>query len=641
MTLRRIQELWTTATMDRLFNSSGIGFVIVAPNRCFLDANNTFCEKLGYTKDELLRMTITDLTHPDDLGFTQKVFTRGVATGATQVFDKRYVTKDGRTLWVRLRSAAVNDAEGKVMYRIVMVEDITEHKANELFLEQMVAIVETSEDAIFRADTQGIIQFWSKGAERLYGYKAEEVIGRQADFIAANTKDPKVADAPGRLMRGEVVVDPSGQALHKNGSVLHVSVLLFPLKNKEGEIIAFATVHRHIGELKRLEEKLRHSQRMETAGLLAGGVAHDFNNILTVIQGAASALVQEIPPGAKSRRHVELIARSADKANRLTRQLLAFSRKQKIAPQVLDPNELLREFSSMLQRTLGNLITLETQYESHWSVKEDPTQLEQIVLNLCVNARHAMPQGGKLRIETRDISFRSGEPLVFDDSPGTVRHAAVPLQPGEYVLIAITDTGVGIDRQDIGRIFEPFYTTRSRGEGTGLGLAVVSGIVLESGGGLEVSSKAHHGSCFRIFLRRSEGVVKRELPRGEEPGQQGKGRVLIIEDDDDVRSLIVEMLDGAGYTVCEASSPKQLVEEGLPMPVDLILSDIVMPDMNGPDFAKYWQARFPEVKFLFMSGYFDEKKYPEQFAQGNLLLKPFKPSELLARVAREIEKSCP
>jgi two-component system cell cycle sensor histidine kinase/response regulator CckA len=625
--------------MDRLFNSSGIGFVIVAPNRFLLDANRTFCEKMGYSREELLGMTIADLTHPDDLAFTQKIFQRGVAAGSTQVFDKRYLTKAGETLWVRLRSAAVNDASGNIIYRIVMVEDITEHKANELFLEQMVAIVETSEDAIFRADTEGTIQFWSKGAERLYGYKAEEVIGRTADFIAANPDDGRVVSAPERLMRGEVVSDPSGQAMHKDGHVLHVSVLLFPLRNKEGETVAFAAVHRDIGELKRLEEKLRHSQRMETAGLLAGGVAHDFNNILTVIQGACNALAQEIPPGAKSRRHVELVTRSADKANRLTRQLLAFSRKQKIAPQVLDLNELLREFSGMLQRTLGGLVTLETRFESHWNIKEDPTQIEQIVLNLCVNARHAMPQGGCLRIETRDISYGPGAPIEFDEAPGAIRHVPVPLQHGDYVLLAISDTGTGIDRQDIGRIFEPFYTTRSRGEGTGLGLAVVSGIVMESGGGLEVSSRKGEGSSFRIFLRRAEGTAKREQPRAEEARQQGKGRVLIIEDDDDVRSLIVEMLDSAGYTVCEAASPKPLIEQGLPMPVDLILSDIVMPDMNGPDFARYWQARFPAVKFLFMSGYFDEKKYPEQFAQGNLLLKPFKPSELLARVAKEIATS--
>jgi signal transduction histidine kinase/CheY-like chemotaxis protein len=434
-------------------------------------------------------------------------------------------------------------------------------------------------------------------------------------------------------MRGEVIHDPTGRSRHKDGHVLHVSVQLFPLKNSEGNIVAFAAVHRDIGELKNLEEQLRHSQRMETAGLLAGGIAHDFNNILTVIQGSCSALVSDLPAGTAIAPYLDLIERASEKAGRLTRQLLAFSRKQKVAPEILDPSVLLRELSPLLQRTLGDSVVMKLQLDARSTVREDPTQLEQIVLNLCVNARHAMPLGGTLTIATRDVENYEAE---LQPPPGYVQHIAAMPGEGNKVVIEISDTGHGIDDAVLQHIFEPFFTTKPRGEGTGLGLAVVYGIVTQSGGGIVVLTSNDKGSVFRLLLPRVVGEIVKQEPQPVLPRTAASGRILVIEDDDDVRSLIVGMLRSGGYTVYEAASPKPIVEKGLEADVDLILSDVVMPDMSGPEFARYWLERNPDACFLFMSGYFDNKKYSDQLTAGNLLLKPFKPRELLARVAQKL-----
>ncbi|HEY0964099.1 MAG TPA: ATP-binding protein, partial [Pseudomonadales bacterium] len=337
--------------------------------------------------------------------------------------------------------------------------------------------------------------------------------------------------------------------------------------------------------------------------------------------------------------YLDLVERAAEKASRLTRQLLAFSRKQKIAPEVLDPAVLLRDSATLLRRTLGDSVVLQLRLESTWKVREDPTQLEQILLNLCVNARHAMVQGGTVTITTRNVSDARAELQVPKSS---VHHIAAEPCAGNHVLLEVADTGHGIDAELLPHIFEPFFTTRPSGEGTGLGLAVVYGAVTQSGGGLAVQTSKNDGSVFRIFLPQASGPAALAEPPAAAPQHvRGRARVLVLEDDRDVRALIVDMLRGGGYTVYEAASPRPLLERGLEADVDLILSDVVMPDMSGPEFARYWLERDPKARFLFMSGYFDDNKYADQLTANNLLLKPFKPAELLHRVAQKLVQDRP
>ena len=630
---KNIKDLWSYEAIERLFDSGGIGFFFVSPDQRILDVNSAMCRKTGYARHELLAMSISDLTHPDDMEFTSGLFQRVNEANVINVFEKRYLTKSGSVLWCKLRSEAVRDKDGNVLYRIVMAEDITEEKLNEVFHEQMAAIVETSGDAIFRSNKDGIIEFWSKGAEQMYGYSAEEVLGRNAGIIVAKPESKNIREAIDKLARGEMVMDPESLARHKDGHFIDVSVQVFPIRDKHQDIIAFAAVHRDISKLKQLEDQLRHSQRMETAGLLAGGIAHDFNNILTVIQGETEALADSISIDTQAAHSLDMIAKSSERASRLTRQLLAFSRKQQRNTQIMDPNALLDDFVFVLSQTLGAEISLETHFDSSWPVIEDPTQLEQVILNLMINARHAMPQGGRLTVSTRNVTVES-EDLLFE--PEKIYFAPHPIEQGEYVMLSVADTGMGMDFPVLEHIFDPFYTTKPKGEGTGLGLSVVYGIVAQGGGSIRVITKAGNGSQFQVFLPRAEeGVLSGNTQSTDGRGKY-KGTILVLEDNEDVRRFSSSLLRSAGYLVIEAENPKQVLDKEVDGNVDLILSDVVMPEMSGPEFSAIWLKQHPEANFLFMSGFVDNYNSQDLLNPGNFLKKPFKPAELLERVRRKL-----
>ncbi len=621
--------------MERMFASSGIGLVFVSPAGRLLDVNDTFCDKLGYAREQLLQMNVGDLTHPEDQGMTTHLFKHFTDPNRVNIFEKRYIDSKGSALWFKMRSEPVYNADGTPPNRIVMVEDITREKLDELNLELMAAITESSNDAVFRTDLEGRIQFWGKGAERLYGYTEAEVLGRHAGFLACVPDDDMLLSVPARISRGEIVVDPDALSTHKDGHPIEISALIFPIRQKDGTLAGVAAVHRDMTEFKQLQVELRHSQRLETAGLLAGGVAHDFNNIITVIKGAGYLLEEELPASPTASAHLQLIERAADRASRLTRQLLAFSRKQKITPIVLDPNEHLRESVSLLTRTLGDDVRLRTTFASTWLVREDITQFEQVLLNLAVNARHAMPKGGTLTIDTRDIALPEGHKF---DASTRLRYTPAPIKPGSYVMLSVTDTGVGMERETLEQIFDPFFTTRDKGEGAGLGLSVVYGIVTQIGGGITVLTQTGEGSEFQIYLPRTEHRVERTVQAPVPAAIKHSGRILVLEDDDNVRTLTSSVLKGAGYTVVEANNPRAVLNGSVDMNVDLILSDVMMPEMSGPEFSEIWLNRHPNAKFLFMSGFFDSETLDRKLTGKMLIQKPFRPSELLQQVSRIINQ---
>jgi two-component system cell cycle sensor histidine kinase/response regulator CckA len=628
-----IKDVWTFELMERMFASSGLGLLLIAADGCLLDVNDTFCTKLGYGRDELLGVNIAELAHPDDRALTSQLFQHASDRNGENGFEKRYLHSDGSTLWFKMRSEPVEADDGANQpHRIVMVEDITREKLDEINLELMAAITESSDDAVFRTDLEGRIQFWGKGAERLYGYTAAEVLGKPAFFLASEPDDEALMLClQERIARGEVVIDPDAITVHKDGRLLEISALIFPIRQRDGTFAGIAAVHRDISAFKQLQVELRHSQRLETAGLLAGGVAHDFNNIITVIKGAGYLLAEELPVTASTSSHLQLIDRAAERAARLTRQLLAFSRKQKITPVVLDPNEHLRESVTLLTRTLGDDIRLLTDFASGWLVREDITQFEQVLLNLAVNARHAMPKGGVLTIRTCDVTIADGHKF---EASTKLRYTPTPLKPGSYVLLTVADTGVGMERGTLERIFDPFFTTRENGEGAGLGLSVVYGIVTQVGGGISVLTQRGVGSEFQIFLPRTESRVERMAEPKTPAVHRNSGRILVLEDDDTVRMLTSSLLKGAGYTVVEAANPRVVLSGDVPDDFDLVLSDVMMPEMSGPEFSEVWLARHPGSKFLFMSGYFDTQTLNDKLTGKPLIQKPFKPADLLLQVGR-------
>ncbi|MGH7171399.1 MAG: HDOD domain-containing protein [Gemmataceae bacterium] len=392
-------------------------------------------------------------------------------------------------------------------------------------------------------------------------------------------------------------------------------------------------LHQSEAALRRSEEQLRQAQKMEAIGQLAGGVAHDFNNLLTIISGYSDLLLNGIlGPQDSAREAVTEIRKAAERATTLTRQLLAFSRRQVLNPQVLVLNSVIQDMDKMLRRLIGEDVQLASLLAANLdAVKADPGQIEQVLLNLAVNARDAMPQGGRLTLETANV--------VLDE---TYTRSHPGIQPGPFVMLAVTDSGCGMDEATQARIFEPFFTTKGAGKGTGLGLATVYGIVKQSGGSIYVYSEVGRGTSFKVYLPRTEETSIAHLrPAGPTPPARAGGQetLLIVEDDDSVRALTRTVLRGHSYNVIEAVDAEEALRwvEEHPQPIHLLVTDVVMPGMSGRALAERLSASRPELKVLYVSGYTDDAVVRHGLLEAEIafLQKPFTP-DALARKVREL-----
>ena len=403
-----------------------------------------------------------------------------------------------------------------------------------------------------------------------------------------------------------------------------------PMRDSEGEVTGVIGIALDVTERKHLAEQLRQSQKMQAVGQLAGGVAHDFNNLLMVVKGHAEILLNRIPANSPLRSNAESVDRAADRAAALTRQLLAFSRMQVLRPRVLDLNEVVSGMTKMFSRVIGENIEMTFVPASHLGrVKADPGQIEQVLLNLVVNARDAMPDGGRLTIETTNIQL--------DRDYSATHHN---IQPGPWIMLTVTDTGCGMDAKTQARIFEPFFTTKEQGKGTGLGLATVYGVVKQSGGFIYVYSEVGQGTTFKVYLPMVVAEVDKEAaekapalpPRGSET-------VLFVEDEESVRELVVEYLRGAGYRVLEACDGAQALQMAAAHngTIDILVTDVVMPRISGRELASQIAAARPNVKVLFISGYTDDSIFRHGVLQGGVayLQKPFNLKSIAQKI-REV-----
>jgi PAS domain S-box-containing protein len=414
--------------------------------------------------------------------------------------------------------------------------------------------------------------------------------------------------------------------LRKDGTRVPVLIGVAMLKASEGSVIAYVV---DLTERRRLESQFLQAQKMEAVGQLAGGIAHDFNNLLTVILGYSDLLAAKLDSGSHELGELDEIRTAAERAASLTRQLLAFSRRQVLERRVLDVSDLIAHTERMLRRLIGEDVELVTVLSPALRrVSADAGQLEQVIMNLAVNARDAMPRGGKLTIETANVEL---------DEAYARRHATV--RPGSYVMIAVSDTGVGMSGETLAHMFEPFFTTKERGKGTGLGLATVYGIVKQTGGSVWVYSEVGKGTTFKIYLPVvEEGVEVEPVPAAEPVSLVGSETVLLVEDEGAVRALSRSILERYGYTVLEAGSGKEGLDVArqYPLPIHLVLTDVVMPEMGGSDLATRLEALRPGVRVLYMSGYTDDAVVRHGLLEkGRVFLqKPFTP-ETLARKVRE------
>lgn len=496
-------------------------------------------------------------------------------------------------------------------------------------------LCENVSDLIFSLDEEGFFTDANRKTE-LLGYRVEEVIGKHfTEFLTPKSREiaqHHFEKAKARESRRDLY---EVEVLKKDGTIAHVELSMSTLY-QEGRFFGRFGVARDISERKRaevemasLQEQLRQAQKMEAVGRLAGGIAHDFNNVLTVMKGTCQLSLLDLRPQDPLYANLKEIERCVDRAADLTRQLLIFSRKQVIEMRVLDLNRLIKNLDKMLHRLLGEDVELVTSFDEHLgTIKADPGQLEQVIINLVVNARDAMPRGGKLTIETSNVEL--------DEEYGR-KHIGV--EPGPYVMVSVSDTGVGMTPEVRERIFEPFFTTKAEGRGTGLGLSTVYGIVKQIGGSIWVYSEPGRGTTFKIYLPRVDAPLEEikketlpEIPRGTET-------VLVVEDERTVRELAVRLLKKQGYNVLEAADGGKafLLCEKHREPIHLILTDVVMPGMSGRELAERLRKIHPEARVLFMSGYTDDVIFHHGvLSEGTgFIEKPFT-LETLARKVRQV-----
>ena len=468
------------------------------------------------------------------------------------------------------------------------------------FRARLAAIIDSSEDAIIGKNLDGTVTAWNRGAERIYGYAPDEIVGRNISLLTPKDRPDEIPQILERIRRGEHFEHYETVRVTKDGRRLDVSISISPIREPGGQIVGASAIARDVTAQKRAEEHLRQGQKMEAVGRLAGGLAHDFNNILGIITACTELLRTQTASGGDPSEYTANIQKAVERGASLTRQLLAFTRKSPIQPQLIDLNARLKDVTKLIRPLMGDDVEIIINPRCSAAVIEiDPGQFDQVVLNLAVNSRDAMPKGGKFILETA---------LVDLDANFVEQHG--PMNAGSYVLLAASDTGTGMDPATVSRIFEPFFTTKEVGKGTGLGLATVYAIVQQGGGYVWVYSEPGSGTTFKIYLPSAENKIgEKPQPETEITVRRREGTtILLVEDDEIMLGLTRQLLEANGYSVLDAMDGAAALElmRAHSSRIDVLLTDVVMRGMNGPDLATKILATNPEVKPVFMSGYTGE-----------------------------------
>jgi two-component system cell cycle sensor histidine kinase/response regulator CckA len=618
------------AAYRRLVDACPVGMFSLDGDGRFSYVNPALAGWWGGTAPELTGRPFHDIVVPEE---RERVggrlsFGPGAGPGAVALeFGGRTRTGAARVYRLHARPAV---EDGRVVGAHGLVLDVTEDRRLEEALrsseEQFRLLMDGSEQVFFYVhDRDGVFQYLSPSVESVVGYRPEEMVGRNYEaFHPAGGIRDEVRRRTEEGLQDRASGKPYEAVLRtRDGSLVHLEITESPLR-VDGQVVGLRGFARDITARKRLEEKLRQSQKMEAVGQLAGGVAHDFNNLLTSIIGHLELALSELDEDDPLREELLEAQRSSGRAAELTRQLLAFSRKQVLRPRVIDLNDVVRELTRLLERLIGEQVELRTELcPEPARVLADQGQVEQVIVNLAVNARDAMPQGGVLRIETR--RHRGALAGVAGDGED-------PL-----VRLSVSDSGRGMDEAVKARVFEPFFTTKEQGRGTGLGLSTVYGIVTQTGGAIQVESAPGEGTVFHVDLRESVGQLPAEVRQPIEELAPGSGRVLVVEDEDGVRMLCTKILRRHGYEVVGVSDgPAALArlqaEAGA---FDLVLTDVVMPGLSGPEVLREARRLQPGIRGVAMSGYTEQAITHHGVLEEtpHFLQKPFTSEELLRLVA--------
>lgn len=577
----------------------------------------------------------------------------------------RVTHPDGSVRWIAGKGEITRDGAGRALRVAGVYYDISERKALEARLLALNEVLEArvadrarqlattaarleetehrfqllidavTDYAIFMLDRTGHVVSWNPGAERIKGYTSGEILGQHfSRFYTEGDRQQGVPQCALATAERTGKYEAEGTRVRKDGSTFLASVVINAIRGASGDLLGFAKITRDITQRKAVEEQLRQAQKMEAVGQLTGGVSHDFNNLLTVIMGNLEHLERILPPVQPTERIISAALRAASRAAMLTQRLLAFSRRSPLVPEVLSVNKLVAGMSDLMRRTLGEAVFVETVLAGGlWPTLADGNQLENALINLAINARDAMPDGGKLTIETANTHL--------DDAYARM-HGEV--QPGQYVGIFITDTGIGMSGETASRAFEPFFTTKEMGLGTGLGLSQVYGFIKQSGGHIKIYSEVGEGTSVKLYLPRYRGpedVADETLATHSVPSGRGE-LVLVVEDDPDVRDYTVEMVSELGYSVLSApdgTSALRLLDSN--REISLLFTDVGLPGgMNGRQLAEQAQRRRPRLKVLYTTGYARNAiVHQGRLDPGvEVVFKPFTYSDLAGKIRKILDE---
>jgi PAS domain S-box-containing protein len=602
------------------FETAFVAMHWVGPDGTILRANQAELDLLDYSRDEYVGHNIaefhTDQPRRDDL---MRRLLRGERIHRHAA---RLRCRDGSIRDVEIDSSGYFE-ESRFVHTRGFTRDVSRERQAHEAMARLAAIVTWSSDAIVGKTLDGIVTSWNAAAERIFGYTAEEMVGESIFRLIPPELHDTERDLLQRLHRGEVVEFSEAERIRKDGQRIWISLSVSPIRDATGTITGAASIKRDIAERKLLQERLFETQRLQAVGQLAGGIAHEANNQMSVVLGGTHFLLQRTDLPEAARQDIEHIRRAAERTAGITQQLLAFSRRQILQVHQLDLSAVVRSIAPVLQRSLSESHELVTQLAELSPIWADQRQLEQVLLNLTLNARDATPEGGRLTIATENV-----QGAAPDEGGGT------RLPPGHYVLLEVRDTGHGMHAATLERIFEPFFTTKEVGQGTGLGLSVVHGIVGQLGGHIRVETGPRLGTAFRLYFPVVAPAVLPQPPLGSHRAAPDQGKAAVLaEDDPNVRGMMARALAEAGWEVLEAENGRAALEliRGRVGRVDLVVADVGMPELDGEALARQLAEERPELPVILMSGYGDRSAVDPDSSRRTqpFLQKPVSPQVLL------------
>ena len=598
------------------------------------DVNTTFLKKHGYKRSEVIGKLCYEILHhaekPGEEDGHNCALKKVFQTGRTETFLRRHVAKSGDQTWYNISMSPMMNSNGKVASVIESSLDVTDLMRAQEEIKKLSTAIEQSPVSVVLTDIEGNIEYVNPHFSKVSGYSRAEAIGQNPRILKSGDQSAELYKNLWETITAGNVWYGEFHNKRKDGVLFWEEATIGPVLNDQGVITHFLAVKEDVTEKKRLNQELSQVQKMEAVGRLAGGIAHDFNNLLTVINGYSEMALAKLSPTEPPAHFIKQIAQAGKKAAGLTQQLLAFSRKQVMQPRVLDPNQTIQDMGKLLKRLIGENINLQFDLANDLpTIEADPAQLDQVIINLAVNARDAMPDGGDLVISTNAAL------------PGQTRAEFASSNNRNYVRISVSDSGVGMDEETKSKIFEPFFSTKEKGKGTGLGLATIHGIVNQNDWTIEVVSAPGKGSSFHIYIPKSKKQMTPPVHPAETSMLYGTETILFVEDETEVRTLVSGFLKQAGYTVLQAENGDKALDlvKNQKIKFDLLLSDVIMPKMGGKKLADKLKQQRPDLKVIYISGYTDETISRSGILDKEILFlqKPFEPKALLELIRKTLD----